>query len=94
MKNMKTIIGRDNKIYDAFVKNPFCGLVEITIYEVKRPDRKIFGRCKWECYERTIDIDEFQSIDEAILFVLEKWIKEKERDTERQRKWKEFEKEC
>ena len=90
MAKMVTIVGSDNKIYDATVCSPFCGFIEVTAYEVKNPDRKFFGRQKFCPYSRTLIMDDFDSIHEAINYTIEKWIEEKRIETEREEKWNNF----
>ena len=90
MAKIVTVVGSDNKIYDATVHSPFSGFVEVIVYEVKNPDRKFFGRQKFYPYSRTLIIDEFDSIHEAINYTIEKWIDEKRIETERKEKWNNF----
>lgn len=56
----------ENRTFEAIVSNKYQGwLVEIWVQEVIRPNRKFFGRTKF-FNKRTLDITQYNSIDEAV----------------------------
>lgn len=82
----------DNRIFDVIVKNPFCGLLEITAYEVKNENRKHFGRRKFfEFASSTLFIDDFETIDDAVLHTIKKGFDNEELENNRKRKWDAYE---
>ena len=92
MKKTKTI-REDQRIFDADVSSGFPGILEITIYEVKNENRKHFGRRKFFDFSHsTIFIDDFDTIDDAILHTLNKGFAKENCENSRREKWEAFEK--
>lgn len=79
----------ENRTFEVIVSNEYRGwLVEIWVQEVIRPNRKFFGRTKF-FNNQSLDIDKYESIDEAIANGLEKEAHDKTIDE----KWKEWDEE-
>lgn len=63
----------EDRTFEVIVSDEYRGgwLVEIWVQEVIRPNRKFFGRTKF-FNNQTVDIDKYDSIDEALLTVWRK----------------------
>ena len=90
----KVVTGKDGRMFDAYVNNETCGFFTVTLYEVKNPEKKLFGRTKFfSFYDCTMHIDDFDNVNDAIYHALEKGYAQEERDNSRIKKWEEFTKE-
>ena len=90
---MKTTVTYNNKMFDIYVNSIGCAMAEVSIYEVIRPNRKTFFRTKFFSFHTgCFFVDDFNTIMEGALSVLEKGFKEKNREEKIIEKWKEFEK--
>lgn len=83
----------ENRTFEVIISNEFRGwLVEIWVEEVIRPDRKFFGRTKFFT-KRTLDLDNYSSIDEAVKFVIAEGLNIETINDNRAKKWEEWDKE-
>ena len=90
---MKTTVTYNNKMFDIYVNSIGCAMAEVSIYEVIRPNRKTFFRTKFFPFHTgCFFVDDFDTITEGALSVLEKGFKERNREEKIIEKWKEFEK--
>lgn len=90
---MKTTVTYNNKTFDIYVCPDGCAMAEVSIYEVIRPNRKTFFRTKFFPFKSGwFFLDDYETIMEGALKVLEKGFAEKHREEKIIEKWKEFEK--
>ena len=90
---MKVTITNNNKMFDIYVNSIGCAMAEVSIYEVIRPNRKVFFRTKFFPFHTgSFFVNDFDTIMEGALSVLEKGYKEKNREEKIVEKWKNFEK--
>ena len=90
---MKVTVINNDKMFDIYVSSIGCAMAEVSIYEVIRPNRKTFFRTKFfPFYTGVFFVNEFDTIMEGALSVLEKGYKEKNREEKIIEKWKNFEK--
>ena len=73
---MKTTRTRNGKTYDIwFDEIPRTGLIEYDVVEVKHPNRKFFrGQKILDAYCGVLDIDEYETIEQAIERMLDRKI--------------------
>lgn len=73
---MKTTRTRNGKTYDIwFDEIPRTGLIEYDVVEVKHPNRKFFrGQKVLDAYCGVLDIDECETIEQAIERMLDRKI--------------------
>ena len=73
---MKTTRTRNGKTYDIwFDEIPRTGLIEYDVVEVKHPNRKFFrGQKVLDAYCGVLDIDEYETMEEAIEKMLDRKI--------------------
>ena len=66
--------------------------LEIWVQEVIRPNRKFFGRTKF-FNNQSLDIDKYESIDEAVRTVIANGLEKEAHDKTIDEKWKEWDEE-
>ena len=73
---MQTTRTRNGKTYDIwFDEIPRTGLIEYDVVEVKYPNRKFFrGQKILDAYNGILDIDEYETMEEAIEKMLDRKI--------------------
>jgi hypothetical protein len=90
---MKFTVINNDKMFDIYVSSLGYAMVDVSIYEVVRPNRKIFFRTKFFPFHTgSFFATDFDTIMEGALSVLEKGYKEKNREEKLIEKWKNFEK--
>lgn len=90
---MKVTITNNNKMFDIYVNSIGCAMAEVSIYEVIRPNKKIFFRTKlFPFHTGSFFVDDFDTIMEGALSVLEDGYKAKYREEKIVEKWRNFEK--
>jgi hypothetical protein len=78
----------ENRTFEVIVSDEYRGwLVEIWIQEVIRPNRKFFGRTKF-FNNQTVDIDKYDSIDEAVRTVIANGLEKEAHGKVIDEKWK------
>ena len=78
----------ENRTFEVIVSDEYRGwLVEIWIQEVIRPTRKFFGRTKF-FNNQTVDIDKYDSIDEAVRTVIANGLEKEAHGKVIDEKWK------
>ena len=87
----KTLITDDNRIFDAYYSRDGKHFMDVSIYEVKRPDRKYFGRTKWLPFATGFQfIDSYNTLENLLMSVLAKGLREEEKDLAREKKLAEW----
>ena len=73
---MKTTRTRNGKTYDIWFDEILrTGLIEYDVVEVKHPDRKFFRGLKvLDAYNGVLDIDDYETMEEAIEGMLDRKI--------------------
>ena len=88
----KNYVTHNGKTYDVyFGQGCFGGTIQASFYEVKRPHREFFGRtkffpfvCNWEW------LDDFDTIDDLLMAIFNKGVKEHEIEESRIKKYQDF----
>lgn len=91
---MKKTYEFDNKLYDAYVHSIGLGMIEVTFYEVIRPNRKWFGRTKFFPWDSGVAFlkDNETTIDECIRIIFAERLAKHEAENRIIKMWEEFEK--
>lgn len=81
----------ENRTFEVIVSDEYRGgwLVEIWVQEVIRPNRKFFGRTKF-FNNQTVDIDKYDSIDEAVRTVIANGLEKEVHGKVIDEKWKKW----
>ena len=80
----------ENRTFEVEVYNECCGcLLTIYVNEVIRPNRKFFGRTKF-FNNQTVDIDKYDSIDEAVRTVIANGLEKEAHGKVIDEKWKKW----
>lgn len=78
----------ENRTFEIIVSDEYRGwLVEIWVQEVIRPNRKFLGRTKF-FNNQTVDIDKYDSIDEAVRTVIANGLEKEAHGKVIDEKWK------
>lgn len=79
----------ENRTFEVIVSDEYRGgwLVEIWVQEVIRPNRKFFDRTKF-FNNQTVDIDKYDSIDEAVRTVIANGLEKEAHGKVIDEKWK------
>ena len=78
------------RTFEVEVYNECCGcLLTIYVNEVIRPNRKFFGRTKF-FNNQTVDIDKYDSIDEAVRTVIANGLEKEAHGKVIDEKWKKW----
>ena len=86
-------VTNNDKMFDIYVNSIGCAMAEVSIYEVIRPNRKRFFRTKFFPFHTGgFFVDDFDTITEGALSVLEKGYERKNEEEKIIEKWKNFEK--
>lgn len=86
----KKIYHYKNRVFEVTISNKYCRwLIEIWVYEITRPNRKLFIHKKF-LYSQTIDIDNYSSIDEAVRAIVANDLEKEAHDKAIDKKWKEW----
>jgi hypothetical protein len=88
MKRISIVL--DNRNFEVEVVPELSGdMVGVTIYEMTRPQWKIF-RCSRRCY-KTFWVGDYETITEGVVSMLKKFLEEDALEKGIMLKWKEFE---
>ena len=83
----KVLIYNDGRIFDAYYSRNGKRFMDVSIYEVKRPDRKRIGRTKWYPFATGFQyIDNYDTLEDLLMDVLEKGLRVEEKDLAREKK--------
>lgn len=87
---MKKIVNYQNRQFICYVGCPFNGMVEVAVWEIKRPHWPIFKDSY--CDSFSFILDEEDTIDQCVKRAILKLLAEEEEENKLHDKWKNFEK--
>lgn len=89
---MKVIITRNNRTFEAYVNSSFYNMVEVTFYEVIRPNWKFFRTKFFSFHSTWFYTSDYDNIMTGIEICLAEGFRQEAREQAIQNKWEEFEK--
>lgn len=87
---MKKIVNYQGKQFICYVGSSFSGIVDVTVWERKRPQWLIFKDSY--CGSASFILDEEDSIENCVSRAIRRTLADKEKENKLYEKWKNFEK--